>query len=131
MKSAPTYQVVFKCQFQQDISSQPIQIDIVDSNSFVMTKGEKAQLQPYLGTSTPPLANFSVSGQQLYLNVSHGEEDTGMESIVWATFTSAGEAQTLTINLTVSPAISMSYMVMNTSASGSLKAGKNVISISS
>ncbi|MFC5743240.1 hypothetical protein [Dyella tabacisoli] len=131
MQAAQKYQVAFKFQFEQDISNQAIQIDIVDTNSFLITKGEKAQLQPYLANSTPPLMSFSVSSQQLFLNISKGGEDEGMEGVVWATFTNGGGDPTLTINLAATPAINSSYTVMGTQTSGALKAGKNVISIGS
>jgi hypothetical protein len=130
MSSAPTYQVAFKFQFQQDLSGQPVLINIVDSNQFVLKPGEKIQLQPYFSNSTPPLSDFSLSDQQLYFNIGNAEADTGVESIVWATFTNGANAQTLTVELqTQTGLIASSYQVLNTGSSGALRAGNNTISV--
>ncbi|WP_266168293.1 hypothetical protein [Dyella subtropica] len=132
MQAAPTYQIAFKFQFKQGFTQpQQVQINIVDSNNFVMVNGEQVQLQPYLALYTPPLSNFNISKQQMFLNIANGEGGEGMQGLAWATFTSGSSAQTLTLNLQAQTGlISTTYAVLGTSSSGVLSAGQNIISVS-
>src|SRR5579859_7431686 len=95
MTTAPTYQVAFKFQFQQGFSGKQIQLNIADANNFVIDNGKQAQLEPYMGSDTPPLLNFSLSNQQLFLNIDSGVQGDGVEGVLWSTFTSSGNTQTL------------------------------------
>jgi len=130
MTTAPTYQVTFKFQFQQGFSGKQIQLDIADANNFVINNGKQAQLEPYIASNTPPLLNFSLSNQQLFLNIGSGEEGDGLEGVLWSTFTDAGNAQTLSLNFTAQTGlISAYYAVSGTSSSGQLRAGNNIITV--
>ena len=123
-----TYQIAFKFQFQQDFTNQQVQIEIVDANNFVMQNGERLQLQPYLDNETPPLFNFSVSNQQMFFNIASGSESQGMQCLAWATFTDAGNSETLSLDLQAPTGlINIYYSVLNTSSNGLLEAGPNTI----
>lgn len=127
MANAPVYQIAFKFQFNQDFTNQKVQIDVTDTNNFVMSDTRQTQLQAYLSESTPPLLNFSASGQQLFFNVGSGKQYGGMQSVAWSTFT-AGSDPTLDLNLQFSSGlINASYTVLNTGASGQLLPGNNTI----
>lgn len=130
MTAAATYQVAFKFQFQQGFSGKQIQLAIADTNNFVIDNGKQAQLEPYMGSDTPPLLNFSLSNQQLFLNIGSGLQGDGVEGVLWSTFTSSGNGQTLNVELTAPTGlINAYYTVMGTSTSGQLSAGKNTITV--
>lgn len=130
MSAAPTYQVVFKFQFQQNFASKQIQISIEDSNSFVINGSDEAQVQGYPAGDIPPLLNFSVSGKQLFFNVDSGTTGSGVEGIVWSTFTNGGGSQDLVLDVQFPAGLVVaSYVVEQTSSQGLLNAGKNVITV--
>lgn len=125
MSSSPKYQVIFKFQFQQNVTGT-VQLAITDSNNFVVSAQEKAQLQGYSG-DTPPLLNFSMDSKQLFFNIDGGKSGSGVESIVWSTFTN-GSAPSLMVNLQMpTVVIAASYTVLSTGASGQLVNGQNTI----
>lgn len=131
MANAPVYQIAFMFVFNQDFSSQKVQINVVDSNSFLVTDNQTAQLEAYSGNATPPLLNFSVSGQQVFFNVSEGKTYGGMQCVAWSTF-SAGNTPTLQLDLQfASGLITATYNVLGGSASGQLVSGRNTIQIGS
>lgn len=126
MSSPPKYQVAFKFQFQQNVTGT-VQLAITDSNNFVVSAQEKAQLQGYSG-DTPPLLNFSMDSKELFFNIDGGESGSGVESIVWSTFTNGGSAPSLMVNLQMpTVVIAASYMVLTTGSSGQLVNGQNTI----
>jgi len=129
MTSAPVYQIAFMFVFNQDFTSQKVQIDVADSNSFVVSNTQTAQLEAYSGSVTPPLLNFSVSGQQLFFNISEGTTYGGMQALVWSSFT-AGSPSTLQLDAQFpSGLITATYNVLGVTASGQLVSGRNTIQI--
>ncbi|MBB6064898.1 hypothetical protein [Pseudoxanthomonas broegbernensis] len=125
-----TYQVAFKFQFQQDFTNQQVQIQIADTNNFVMQSNERVQLQPYQDSYTPPLLNFSVSNKLMFFNIAKGSAAQGLQGLAWATFTDAGNNETLNLDLQVPGGLmNVYYAVLNTSSSGQLKPGQNTISV--
>lgn len=129
MTNAPVYQIAFMFVFNQDFTNQKVQIDVADGNSFLVSKSQTAQLEAYSGNVTPPLLNFSVSGQQMFFNVSEGKTYGGMQSLVWSTFT-AGSPPTLQLRLQFSSGlITATYNVIDGNASGQLVSGDNTIKI--
>src|SRR5579859_7697816 len=120
MANAPVYQIAFMFQFNQSFANQKVQIDVADSNDFLTSDSEAAQLEAYSGSTTPPLLNFSVSGKQLFFNVSQGSTYAGMQGVVWSTFT-AGADDTLDLDLQFSAGLMTgSYKVLSTGAAGQL-----------
>ena len=129
MTSAPVYQIAFMFVFNQDFTSQKVQIDVADSNSFVVSNTQTAQLEAYSGSVTPPLLNFSVSGQKLFFNISEGTTYGGMQALVWSSFT-VGSPSTLQLDAQFpSGLITATYNVLGVTASGQLVSGRNTIQI--
>jgi hypothetical protein len=129
MANAPVYQVAFQFLFNQDFTNQKVQIAVADSNKFLVSDSQVAQLEAYAGNTTPPLLNFSVSGKQLFFNVSQGTTYAGMQGVVWSTFT-AGADSTLVLDTQFSVGLMMaSYKVIGTSAGGQLVSGRNTIKV--
>lgn len=129
MANAPVYQIAFMFVFNQDFTSQKVQINVADSNSFLVSDKQAAQLEAYSANATPPLLNFSVSGQQMFFNVSDGKTYGGMQCLAWSTF-SAGSAPTLQLDMQFpSGLITATYNVLGGSASGQFVSGRNTIKI--
>ncbi|WP_157504414.1 MULTISPECIES: hypothetical protein [Luteibacter] len=129
MANAPIYQIAFMFVFNQDFTNQKVQLNVADSNDFLVTDSQTAQLEAYSGNTTPPLLNFSVSGKQVFFNVSDGKTYGGMQALVWSSFT-AGSPPTLQLDLAFSSGlITATYNVPGGSASGQLVSGRNTITI--
>jgi hypothetical protein len=127
MANAPVYQIAFMFQFTQSFTNQKVQIAVADSNNFLTSDSQVAQLEAYSGNTTPPLLNFSVSSKELFFNVSQGSTYAGMQGVVWSTFT-AGVDDTLDLDLQFSTGlIAGSYKVLSTGTGGQLVSGHNTI----
>lgn len=130
MADAPIYQISFMFQFTQSLTDQKVLIGVVDSNNFLLSDSQQAQLEAYSGSTTPPLLNFSVSGKQMFFNVSQGSTYGGMQGVVWSTFTPGAQESELALDLQFSAGLMFgTYKVLNTRASGGLVAGRNTIKV--
>lgn len=127
MASAPQYQVAFQFQFQQNLSNEAVQIEIIDQNRFVLSNGEKIQLAPFDSATTPPLNNMSVSSNALFLNIARGQASEGVETILWTTFS---DGESVRVNLTADAAVAAYYTVLGApGGSGTLMPGPNTIAL--
>ena len=127
MANAPVYQIAFMFQFNQSFTNQKVQIAVADSNNFLTSDSQTAQLEAYSGNTTPPLLNFSVSGKELFFNVSQGSTYAGMQGVVWSTFTT-GADDTLDLDLQFSTGLMTgTYKVLETGVGGQLVSGRNTI----
>ena len=129
MTDAPIYQIAFMFVFNQDLANQKAQIGMTDGNTFLVSDSRTAQLQSYVDNATPPLLAFSVSGTQMFFNVSEGKAHAGMQGVAWSTFT-AGSPPTLELDVQFSGGlITATYAVIGTGVGGQFTPGRNTITL--
>lgn len=126
MADTSVYQIAFQFQFQSDVSSANVEIDITDVNSFVISDKEKFQLTPYQGSLTLPMANVSIGSKSLFLSFATTKAYAGVQTIVWSKFTGGS----LSVNLATngSPVAVYYSFLGGGGGSGALQAGSNTIS---
>lgn len=126
MADTSAYQIAFQFQFQADVSSAIVGIDITDVNSFLISDNEKFQFTPYQGSLTLPMANVSVGSKSLLLSFGTAKAYAGVQTIVWSKLTGGS----LSVNLSPngSPVAVYYSFLGGGGGSGVLQPGSNTIS---